>query len=940
MRYIKGTLQHGLLFKKATNFILEGYTDADWASDVSDRRSTSGYSIFHGDNLVQWSSRKQLVVSLSSTEAEYRALCQAATELVWIQHLFQELGININTTPILWCNNMSARALSSNPVFDARTKHIEIDVHYVRKLATKKRLVVQYVGTEYQVADILTKALPGNRFQCLREKLKPISIISFTSTFTDSAKYGYTPMSFGNVVDQFHNEYCVTSGTNSEDSSVPLVTGKVINVAVMLRSATVLLRLKYYVVVVYGKNVDLQVWYIVQFKGAYYAVAVYGKNVDLQVWYIVQFKGAYWDKCTGRLATICIDDRGNFTSNSTYEKNRNLILSSLAPNVTLHDGYFYTASVGQEPDEVYALALCRGDSSAEQCVSGVSFAAEDIMRQCLNQKEAVAWGEGPKCIVRYSDHSIFGKMETYPWAEGGYGTNITTNMTQFDQTWKSLMNRLLKTSSTGSNNSRKKFATGEASLTDSVKIYALMQCTPDISESDFDSCLRQSVFYCESHYHGKAGCLLVRPSCIYEWDSSPFYAASPDAPSPSPPPSQFTHKEMIIKEKGGIASKTVFIIVVSTVISVALVAFTCVLLWRRTRKTKRMMGGKQTIEDDDNVESLQFDFSTIRVATNNFSIDNKLGRGGFGVVYKGRLLDGQEVAVKRLAIGSVQGETEFKNEVLLMAKLQHRNLVRLLGFCLEGNEKLLIYEFVPNSSLDNFIYDPTQRLILDWKMRYKIIKGIARGILYIHEDSRFRVIHRDLKANNVLLDVHMTLKVSDFGMAKLLAIDQTQGHTSRIAGTFGYMALEYIKHGHFSAKSDVFSFGVLLLEIMSCQKNSSFPTEEEPQDLLTYAWRNWIEGKAVNLIDPNLRVGSNRDMMRCIHIGLLCVQENVANRPTMASVVHMLTGDTLSIPTPSKPAFFMHFSTTTDKLESTALDQSKNFQFSLNEASITDSGPR
>ncbi|KAJ0096669.1 hypothetical protein Patl1_27490 [Pistacia atlantica] len=154
------------------------------------------------------------------------------------------------------------------------------------------------------------------------------------------------------------------------------------------------------------------------------------------------------------------------------------------------------------------------------------------------------------------------------------------------------------------------------------------------------------------------------------------------------------------------------------------------------------------------------------------------------------------------------------------------------------------------------------------------------------------------------------------------------------------MALEYIKQGHFSAKSDVFSFGVLILEIMSGQKNSSFPTEEEPEDLLTYAWRNWIEGKAANLIDPNLTAGSNRDMMRCIHIGLLCVQENVASRPTMASVVHMLTGGTLSLPTPSKPAFFMHSSTTTDNLESSTLDQSSNFQFSLNKASITELSPR
>lgn len=178
LRYIKGTIQHGLLFRRSQTFILEGYADADWASDVSDRRSTSGYSIFLGGNLIQWSSRKQKVVSLSSTEAEYRSLSQAATELVWIQHLFQELGIGVNNTPVLWCDNMSAGALSSNPVFHARTKHIEIDVHYVRELVAEKKLSVQYVATEYQVADILTKALPGNRFQQLRDKLNITSTLS------------------------------------------------------------------------------------------------------------------------------------------------------------------------------------------------------------------------------------------------------------------------------------------------------------------------------------------------------------------------------------------------------------------------------------------------------------------------------------------------------------------------------------------------------------------------------------------------------------------------------------------------------------------------------------------------------------------------------------------------------------------------------------------
>ncbi|GKV19242.1 hypothetical protein SLEP1_g29529 [Rubroshorea leprosula] len=305
-------------------------------------------------------------------------------------------------------------------------------------------------------------------------------------------------------------------------------------------------------------------------------------------------------------------------------------------------------------------------------------------------------------------------------------------------------------------------------------------------------------------------------------------------------------------------------------------------------------------------ESLQYDLATVRAATNNFCDENKLGQGGFGAVYKGKLPNGQEVAVKRLSSGSGQGDLEFKNEVLLVAKLQHRNLVRVLGFCLEGDERLLIYEFVPNTSLDHFIFDPIKCAQLNWESRYKIIRGIARGLLYLHEHSRLRIIHRDLKASNILLDEDMNSKIVDFGMARLFVRDETQGNTSRIVGTYGYMAPEYVMHGQFSIKSDVFSFGVLLLEIVSGQKNSCFRNGENIEDLLTYAWKNWREGTGLNLIDPILRNGSMAEMMRCIHIGLLCVQENVADRPTMASIVLTLSSNSTSLPVPSQPAFFMH----------------------------------
>ncbi|CAI0468111.1 unnamed protein product [Linum tenue] len=296
----------------------------------------------------------------------------------------------------------------------------------------------------------------------------------------------------------------------------------------------------------------------------------------------------------------------------------------------------------------------------------------------------------------------------------------------------------------------------------------------------------------------------------------------------------------------------------------------------------------EAADEINNEGFLQFDFETIRAATNDFGHDSKLGEGGFGVVYKGILPNEQEVAVKRLGRNSRQGDIEFKNEANLVAKLQHRNLVRLLGFCLEGGERLLIYEFIPNASLDHFLFDVEKRKDLTWERRYKIIRGITRGMLYLHEDSRLRIIHRDLKASNILLDTEMDPKISDFGMARLFDMDETEGNTSRIVGTYGYMAPEYAMHGQFSVKSDVFSFGVLVLEIVSGHK-SSYVHRDSMENLLSYV--------SVQILCA--------EIARCIHIGLLCVQENVNDRPTMASVALMLSSHAVTLPLPSKPAFFI-----------------------------------
>ncbi|KAM0010021.1 putative protein kinase RLK-Pelle-DLSV family [Helianthus debilis subsp. tardiflorus] len=227
-----------------------------------------------------------------------------------------------------------------------------------------------------------------------------------------------------------------------------------------------------------------------------------------------------------------------------------------------------------------------------------------------------------------------------------------------------------------------------------------------------------------------------------------------------------------------------------------------------------------------------FSFAKISRATNDFSVDNKLGEGGFGPVYKGVLEEGQEIAVKRLSKSSGQGHVEFENEVICIAKLQHRNLVRLLGYCIQGHDKMLIYEYLPNKSLDNFLFDESRKSLLDWPQRFHIIQGIARGLLYLHQDSRLKVVHRDLKAGNILLDHQMRPKISDFGLARMFKEGESEADTKRVVGTLGYISPEYAMKGHFSVKSDIFSFGVLVLEIVSGKKNRDFVHEDHDDNLL------------------------------------------------------------------------------------------------------------
>ncbi|XP_050105581.1 cysteine-rich receptor-like protein kinase 10 [Malus sylvestris] len=638
------------------------------------------------------------------------------------------------------------------------------------------------------------------------------------------------------------------------------------------------------------------------------------------------------------LFTYC-PNTTTFTPNSTFQSNVNRLLSNLSSNANRSSNGFYNVTVQTTNNAVYGLFLCRGDVvGTDACGTCVANATAVARQRCPVEKRVVIWYD--ECMLRYSNESFFSTVTDWPGLYMRSTQNATDPTFQFNKVIEASVNQAASEAVGDAD----KFGTNQANVTGLISVYSLGQCTQDLSAMDCNRCLRRAIALLPGCCYGRLGGRYVFPSCNVRYEVYPFYAqnaSSAPEPAPGPPPPPLPPP----KGKSKIPTSTIVAIVVPISASVLLfVVGYCCITRRAKYKYNEAAADEPSGENDiTTVESLQFDFATIQAATSNFSDDHKLGEGGFGQVYKGILSNGQEVAVKRLSRDSGQGTEEFKNEMVLVAKLQHRNLVRLLGFCLEGEEKILVYEYVPNKSLDYFLFDPEKQGQLDWSRRYKIISGIARGIMYLHEDSRLRIVHRDLKTSNILLDGEMHPKISDFGMARIFGVDQTQADTNRIVGTFGYMSPEYAMHGHFSVKSDLYSFGVLVLEIVSGKKNSYFFQTDPAEDLMIHAWKLWRDGTPLELLDPCLRDSYSRtEVIRCIHIGLLCVQENPADRPTIQSVILMLTSYSVTLPLPQQQAFFLRSRAVGNMSEAT-LDSAQSINKSspsVYEGSITELYPR
>nr|BAC57307.1 serine/threonine kinase receptor precursor-like protein [Oryza sativa Japonica Group]BAD31720.1 serine/threonine kinase receptor precursor-like protein [Oryza sativa Japonica Group] len=557
---------------------------------------------------------------------------------------------------------------------------------------------------------------------------------------------------------------------------------------------------------------------------------------------------------------------GNFTANSTYQANLDAVAAALPRNISSSPDLFATAMVGAVPEQVSALALCRGDANATECSGCLATAFQDVQNMCAYDKDAAIYYD--PCILYYSNVPFLSSVDNAASTSRVNLQNVTSDPGRFNGMVAALVNA---TADYAAHNSTRRYASGEAVLdreSEFPKVYSWAQCTPDLTPAQCGDCLAAIIAKLPRLFTNRIGGRVLGVRCSYRYEVNPFlnglvmvHLTAPPIPTASPPAAA-------------------------------------------AAAAGEDSSNSAESENISSVESMLIDISTLRAATGCFAERNKLGEGGFGAVYKGTLPDGDEIAVKRLSKSSAQGVGELKNELALVAKLQHKNLVRLVGVCLEQEERLLVYEFVPNRSLDQILFDADKRQQLDWGKRYKIINGIARGLQYLHEDSQLKVVHRDLKASNILLDMNMNPKISDFGLARLFGRDQTQGVTNLVIGTYGYMSPEYAMRGNYSLKSDVFSFGVMVLEIVTGKKNNDCYNSLQSEDLLTLVWEQWTARAVSEAVDPVMGGGfSWSDVMRCIHIGLLCVQENPADRPVMSSVVMMLGSDTVSLRAPSKPAF-------------------------------------
>ncbi|XP_059278766.1 cysteine-rich receptor-like protein kinase 2 [Lycium ferocissimum] len=543
------------------------------------------------------------------------------------------------------------------------------------------------------------------------------------------------------------------------------------------------------------------------------------------------------------------------------------------------------AVTGTGPDNDYGLAQCYGDLSLSDCV--LCYAeARTVLPQCFPYNGARIYLDG--CFMRSENYTFY---EQYLGPEDRHVCgNRTTKGSLFQQNARQAVQQAVANAPSNNGYARAQVSVPGPS---NETAYVLANCWRTLSANSCTMCLQNasaSMLGCLPWSEGRA----LYTGCFMRYSDTNFLNA--------------------ISTSGGSSSGGKVAVIVIVIVSSMLILGVGVVIGIYVWKNKQIQKKRKGANDAEKLvkilhdNSLNFKYSTLDKATGSFDEANKLGQGGFGMVYKGVLADGREIAVKRLFFNNKHRAADFYNEVNIISSIEHKNLLRLLGCSCSGPESLLVYEFLPNQSLDRFIFDPVKGKALNWEKRFEIIIGTTEGLVYLHENTKTRIIHRDIKASNILLDSRLRAKIADFGLARSFQEDKSHISTA-IAGTLGYMAPEYLAHGQLTEKADVYSFGVLLLEIVSGRQNNRRKNAEYTKSLVSIAWEYFQRGIVEELFDPNLMlhnyhtINVKNEVARVLHVGLLCTQEIPTLRPSMSRALQMFVKKEEELPPPTNPPF-------------------------------------
>ncbi|KAK3140822.1 hypothetical protein QOZ80_5AG0406310 [Eleusine coracana subsp. coracana] len=621
------------------------------------------------------------------------------------------------------------------------------------------------------------------------------------------------------------------------------------------------------------------------------------------------------------LATVC---GGTAASNpESFDVSFVNTLELIYQNVTRSG--FGAASSGSNSNVVSALGQCMAYLSPTACQ--LCYARSRVkLPHCLPATAGRIFLDG--CFLRYGG----GHQDITNAATDADDTAVcTSNATVQAREFAVAAAKLVRNVTAAAPAARDYYYAAEGEG-EGPRVYAAAQCWRSLNASACAACVASArdrvVGRCLPRAEEGWG---LNAGCVVRYSTRPFFYLPANAvPSDD--------------DDDGSSARHITIVVLASVLS-ALGVIGIAFLWTRMRSSSRNvdlhddMDGSGEIIRAIAASHLSFKYQELRRATDDFNQVNKLGQGGYGSVYKGVLPDGREVAVKRLFFNTRQWAQQFFNEVRMVSQVQHKNLVKLVGCSVEGPESLLVYEYLCNTSLDHYLFDAFKKNALDWERRFEIVLGTAEGLSYLHSASEIRIVHRDIKASNILLDERFRPKIADFGLARNFMDDQSHLSTG-LAGTFGYMAPEYIIHGQLTEKADIYSYGVLVLEIITGRKNhNSVASSAEGISLMALIWKHYKAGTLMELLDPNLRDQcSEEEALKVFHVGLLCAQASPNLRPPMWKVVEMLNSRDKVLPQPSQPPFInvKGSNAKSDSSGSSSLHtNSDNSPFSLNQLSVS-----